>query len=190
VAVLTFPVFVLTFAASGSILHVLYGARYQDAAMLLSLLALGEYVNVALGLNGLTLRLLNNVRYSVTVNLVAAGIAIGANLLLVPRFGALGAAVATSGTLILHCVLKQAGLAWVTGVRPFEFRLSPLYAGIGLGAGTVVLGQWVIPDEPTVLLLLSAAASLLLLIASKRTLMVTETFPEVMRVPLLRALFA
>jgi hypothetical protein len=39
-------------------------------------------------------------------------------------------------------------------------------------------------------LLTAAAASLALVVFSKRRLMVSETFPEVMRVPVLRALFA
>jgi O-antigen/teichoic acid export membrane protein len=190
VAVLTFPVFVLTFSASGSLLHVLYGTKYSDAALLLSLVALGEYVNVALGLNGLTLRVLSDVKYSVAVNVVSALIAIVANVILVPRLGALGAACATSGTMLLHCVLKQIGLARATGVRPFEFNLSALYAGIASGAVIVVLGQLSMPGQPILLFGLAAAASLLLLVASKRMLMVTETFPEVRRVPLIRLLFA
>jgi O-antigen/teichoic acid export membrane protein len=190
VAVLTFPVFVLTFAASGSVLHVFYGAKYHDAALVLSLLAFGEYVNVALGLNGLTLRLLSDVRYSVTLNIVAAVVAVAANVMLVPRYGALGAAYATAGTAILHCVLKQIGLARATGVSPFELRFSPLYAGIALGAIVVVCGEWVMPERPIVLFALAASASLMLLIASKRMLMVTETFPEVKRVPWIGALFA
>ncbi|HVQ12814.1 MAG TPA: polysaccharide biosynthesis C-terminal domain-containing protein, partial [Vicinamibacterales bacterium] len=170
--------------------HVLYGTKYSDAALLLSLVALGEYVNVALGLNGLTLRVLSDVKYSVTVNVVSAVVAIVANIILVPRLGALGAACATCGTMLFHCVLKQIGLARATGVSPFEFRLSPLYAGIILGAVIVVLGQWSMPGQPILLLGLAATASLLLLVASKRMLMVTETFPEVRRVPLIRLLFA
>ena len=190
VAVLTFPVFVLTFSASGSLLHVLYGTKYADAALLLSLIALGEYVNVALGLNGLTLRVLSDVKYSVTVNVVSAIVAILANIVLVPRFGALGAAYATCGTMLFHCVLKQVGLARATGVSPFDFRLSALYGGIVLGAVVVVVGQLSMPGQPILLLLVAAAASLLLLVASKRMLMVTETFPEIRRVPLIRMLFA
>jgi O-antigen/teichoic acid export membrane protein len=183
-------VFVATFAASGSILHVLYGTKYSDAAVVLSLLALGEYVNVALGLNGLTLRLLSDVRYSVTVNIVAALVGIAANVALVPKFGALGAAYATAGTAILHCVLKQFGLARATGVRAFELRFAALYAGIVACAVAVVFGQLAMPGRPALPLVLAAAASLLLMVASKRVLMVTETFPEVMRVPLIRLLFA
>ena len=190
VAVLTFPAFVLTFAASGSLLQVLYGTRYLDAAIVLSLLALAEYVNVAFGLNGLTLRLLSDVRYSVTVNILTAIIAVVANIVLVPRYGALGAAYATAGTGLLYSVLKQVGLARATGVRPFEWRLTALYAGIALCAMTVVLGQWMMPQRPIVLLALALVTSLLLFVSSKRMLMVTETFPEVRRVPLIRLLFA
>jgi hypothetical protein len=46
------------------------------------------------------------------------------------------------------------------------------------------------PGQPVLPFGLAAAASLLLLVASKRMLMVTETFPEVRRVPLIRMLFA
>jgi len=53
-----------------------------------------------------------------------------------------------------------------------------------------VLGQWSMPGQPILPFGLAAAASLLLLVASKRMLMVTETFPEVRRVPLIRMLFA
>lgn len=190
VAVLTFPVFVLTFSASGSLLNILYGTKYSDAAVILSLLALGVYVNVALGLNGLTLRLLSDVRYSVTVNIVAAIVAIVANVAVVPHYGAFGAGCATALTAVLHCVLKQVGLARATGVRPFELSLSALYVGIVLAAGVVIAGQWMMPGRPSILLIMAGAASLLLLVASKRMLMVTETFPEVMRVPLIRMLFA
>jgi peptidoglycan biosynthesis protein MviN/MurJ (putative lipid II flippase) len=126
----------------------------------------------------------------VTLNILTACVAIAANVMLVPRYGALGAAYATAGTAILYCVLKQIGLARATGVRPFELRFSALYAGIALGAVAVVLGEWMVPERPSVLLALAAAASLLLLVASKHMLMVTETFPEVKRVPLIGALFA
>lgn len=190
VAVLTFPVFVLTFSASGSVLNVLYGTKYHDAALVLSLLALAEYSNVAFGLNGLTLRLLSDVRYSVTVNIVAAVIAIVANIVLVPRYGALGAAWATAGTALLHSALKQIGLARATGVRPFEWRLTALYTGIASCAIAVVVGEWMMPQTPAMPLALAAAVSLLLIVSSKRMLMVTETFPEVRRVPLIRMLFA
>jgi O-antigen/teichoic acid export membrane protein/glycosyltransferase involved in cell wall biosynthesis len=189
VAVLTFPVFVVTCSAAGALLHLLYGVKYLEAAGLLSLLAVGEYVNVAFGLSGLTLRLLNHVRYSVAINLVAAGAAVLACVLLVPRFGALGAAVATSGTMIVHGVLKQVGLA-AAGVRPFELRVAPLYVAIGVATVAVLMAQSVLPRQSTVPLVLAAAVSLALVLTSRHTLRVAETFPEVRRVPLLRALFA
>jgi Na+-driven multidrug efflux pump len=152
---------------------------------------LANTVNVALGLNGLTLRVLSDVKYSVTVNVVSAIVAILANIVLVPRFGALGAAYATCGTMLFHCVLKQSGCARATGVSPFDFRLSALYGGIVLERSIVVVGQLSMPGQAeSCSFWFAAAASLLLLVASKRMLMVTETFPEIRRVPLIRMLFA
>jgi O-antigen/teichoic acid export membrane protein len=189
VAVLTCPIFIVTFGASGALLHVLYGVRYSDAAAVLSLLALGEYVNVALGLNGLTLRLLDRVRYSVAVNAVSAATAVLANLALVPSYGAFGAAVATAGTMIVHGLLKQVGLG-VTGVRLFERRFAPVYLAIAGFAIALAASRWIVPAQSFVLLPVAIALSVLLVVASRRTLMVAETFPELRRVPLLRALLA
>jgi len=189
VAVLTFPVFVVTFSASAAALQLLYGTKYLEAAGLLSLLALGEYANVAFGLSGLTLRLLNSVRFSVTVNFIGAGLAVLGSMWLVPRYGAYGAAMATSGTMLLTCVLRQVGLSF-RGVRMFDVRVTSLYLAIAGSAATVLIATWLLPGRPFVPLALAVVVSLLMLLISRDTLRVAETFPEVRRVPFLRALFA
>jgi O-antigen/teichoic acid export membrane protein len=156
----------------------------------LALLAFGEYANVALGLNGLTLRVLGHVRYSVGVNVLTALAALAANASLVPSMGALGAGVATSGALVLHCVLKQGGLRIGTQVRAFDPRFASVYLAIAAGTAATLMVQWLAAGHPLVPLLTAGASSLALVVFSKRRLMVSETFPEVMRVPVLRALLA
>jgi hypothetical protein len=91
--------------------------------------------------------------------------------------------------MIVHGVLKQVGLA-AAGVRPFELRVAPLYVAIGVATVAVLMAQSVLPRQSTVPLVLAAAVSLALVLTSRHTLRVAETFPEVRRVPLLRALFA
>jgi O-antigen/teichoic acid export membrane protein len=187
--VLTFPVFVVTFSASAALLQLLYGTKYLGAAAVLSLLALGEYANIAFGLSGLTLRLLNCVRFSVAVHVACAVLAIVASALLVPRYGALGAAAATSGAMVLCCVLKQVALSR-RGVKAFDLRVTSLYVAIACSAATVLLAAWLLHGHPFVPLVLAVVVSLLIVLISRNTLRVAETFPEVRRVPLLRALFA
>jgi O-antigen/teichoic acid export membrane protein len=110
IAVLSFPVFALTFSLSGPLTETLFGARYADSSTYLTLLSLGYYFNAALGFNGLTLKVYGRLRYVVFINVVAAFVNLGLNLILIPRYGPLGAAIGTCLTLVLHNFLKQAGL--------------------------------------------------------------------------------
>jgi len=60
----------------------------------MAMLAFGYYFNAATGQNGLTLKVLGKLRYIVTVDILAAVINLAFNLILIPRYGAIGAAVA------------------------------------------------------------------------------------------------
>jgi len=93
----------------------LYGARYEKSYVFLQLMALGYYFNVALGFNGLTLKVLGKIRYVVIINILSVVISLIACLLLVPKYGALGASIATAGGMIIYNILKQAGLRWLRG---------------------------------------------------------------------------
>jgi O-antigen/teichoic acid export membrane protein len=189
-AILTLPVFVVTFCAANSITALLYGNRYAQTGVVLAMLSLGEYVNAALGFNGLTLRVLNQVRYVVTINVVSAVVAVLANLALAPRYGAFGAAIATSGTMIVHNALKQLALRQAAGIRLFDPRYAGLYAAVATCACTLMVAQWALPGRPMLMVCLAAIGSLITLLACKRELMVSEVFPEVLKVPVLRTLLA
>ena len=123
----------------------LYGEAYSDSAIYLALLSLGYYFNVALGFNGLTLNVVGRLRYIVTLNILAAVTNVGLNLILIPRYGALGAAIGTTVTLVVHNVLKQAGLRLATGINIFEWSMFRVYVIIG-GA---IAGWWSSPPSST-----------------------------------------
>lgn len=188
-AVFSFPVFAVTASLSETMTVALFEARYAGSATYLTLLSFAYYFNVALGFNGLTLRVFGLVRYSVAINLVAAAFNIGANLLLIPRFGALGAAVATTATLVLHNVLKQAGLRLGTGIDLFAWRYLRLYVVVAASAVTLGLLDSLLRPGLLGALLLAAAASVVVLAASRGLLHIEETFPEVLRLPLARRVF-
>ncbi len=187
-AVLSFPVFALTFSAAQPLVVFLYGPEYKDAGLYLALLSLGQYVNAALGFNGLTLKVLNRVRYIVTTSVLAALLHIALSLVLIPFYGALGAAIATSAALIAHNVLKQAGLRRATGVSIFDGRYSGTYACISLGALGLLVLQFFIPGQTRLLLALALVVSGFVFIWCRRTLKLAETFPEVLRFRWMRAI--
>ena len=187
-AILSFPVFALTFSTAQTLIVFLYGPAYREAGLYLSLLSLGQYVNAALGFNGPTLKVLNRVRYVVIISLMAAAIHISASVVLIPLYGALGAALATAGALIAHNVLKQAGLRLVTGVSIFDTQYAATYGCIAAAAFGLLALQCLLPGRSILLLVTACLVSVLVLVWCRRTLKLAETFPEVLRFRWMRAI--
>ena len=111
---------------------------------------------------------------------------VGVNLILIPRYGALGAAIGTSGTLILHNILKQAGLLLGTGVRLFQRGDLTVYVTIALAAGVLLALQIIVSPPVYVGFAFAALASLLVVALSRSSLRAAETFPELMRFRIVR----
>ena len=187
-AVSTFPIFVVTFALAEPVTVLLYEPRYASSAILLSLLTVGRYVDVVLGFNGLTLRVFGNMRAIVAVNLFAAIVNLGLNLLLIPRFGALGAAIGTASTLVLYNIAKQIALARATPLPAFEPRYLRVYVVIALSAVACYAFQSIVDAPLAVGLAVAAALSLVVLLVSREQLRMAQTFPELMRLPFARLL--
>jgi O-antigen/teichoic acid export membrane protein len=189
IAVFSFPIFALSFSLAEPLTVLLFGARYEQSAIILALLSLGYYFNAALGFNGLTLKVFGKLRYIVTVNIAAALVNVGVNLLLIPRYGALGAAIGTCSTLVAHNFFKQAGLAFGTGISLFEWRHLKIYAVIVLSALGLLLIQIVFSPPSLVSLALAGLASALVILINRKSLAIAQTFPELLRLPLMRRLF-
>ena len=64
-AVMSFPLFALTFSMAQALTLLLYGTRYEDSWVYMAMLSFGYYFNTALGFNGLTLRIFGVIRYVV-----------------------------------------------------------------------------------------------------------------------------
>jgi O-antigen/teichoic acid export membrane protein len=130
------------------------------------------------------------VRYIVPLNVLAILVNIGANLVLIPRHGALGAAIGTSGTLVAHNLLKQAALKRTTGLSFFDARYIAIYAMIGLGFAGVFVWTRFVTSDLVLQLPIAAAVCIAVVALSLRRLAVLETFPELARLLApVRALF-
>ncbi|MFQ5856331.1 MAG: flippase [Anaerolineae bacterium] len=188
VAVASFPIFAMTFSLARPLTVLLYGIRYEQSATILALLSFGYYFHAALGFNGTTLMVFGKVRYIVVLNVVAAVANLGVNLLLIPRYGALGAAIGTCGTLVAHNILKQAGLALGTGIRLFDRRYLKVYASITSAALGLLLVQGVTSAPFYVSFVLAIVTSLLVLRLNRESLDIEHVIPELLRFPLARYL--
>ena len=188
-AVVSFPIFALTTSLAEPVTVALFEERYAGSATYLAILSLAAYLNVALGFNGLTLRVYGLVRYTVAINLIAAAASVALNLALIPVWGPLGAAVATAIALIGFNLLKQAGLRRGTGISTFDRRYAWVYGVIALA--TVAIGAVQLTLRPSLVpsLLLAAFASAVVLVSTRRALDVAGMFPEVLRLPFGRRIF-
>jgi O-antigen/teichoic acid export membrane protein len=187
IAVLTFPVFLLTTAFAGPVTTTLLGSRYAGSAPYLVLLSAAYYVNAASGFNGLTVQLLGRVRYVLGTTLLVLAAMLVADFVLIPRFGALGAATAVAITVTLSTALKQAGLAG-SGVGVVDARYGRTAASVLVAIAALTGLTVTIRVATPVAVVLSAIASLLVLYLNRRALRLADTFPELRRVPLLRSL--
>jgi O-antigen/teichoic acid export membrane protein len=105
------------------------------------------------------------------------------NLLLIPPLGALGAALGTATTLVVHNILKQVGLGFDTGVGIFDSSTSRVYLVIA-AAATVLIGVTLFVDLSLPALLGTAAlTSVVVLVVNRHALRIADTFPAVARLP-------
>jgi O-antigen/teichoic acid export membrane protein len=185
-AVLSFPLFVLTFGFANPLTRALYGARYADAGLLLAILSLAYYFKLVFGFNGLTVKAMNRVGSVVVYNLLTALANAALCLLLIPAYGALGAALAVSGSILLYTIFKQAAFTRATGVSSFDRRYAPFYAMLILAT----LSQFAVFGLASANIYLAGLAALIsvgiVLLFGKKELKLAEVFPESARIPLLR----
>lgn len=188
VAVFSFPIFAFTFSLAQPITTLLYTERYADSGLILALLSFGYYFNAATGQNGLTLKVTGKVRYIVSVDIFVAVLNLVLNLFMIPRYGAMGAAVGTTTTLFIFNLLKQYGLTRGTGISFFDRGYLRAYGVIIAGALGLLALQTIF--NPPVLISVGAAlfVSLAVVRLNRKALNLEQTFPELLRFRLLRYL--
>lgn len=188
VAVMSFPVFAVTFALADPVTTTVYGERYEGSAIYLTLLAFGYYVQAAFGFNGTTIMVFGKIKLMIAVNVLAVVVNVALNVILIPLYGALGAAIATASTLVAHNLFKQAALRLGTGIAFFERSYLRIYVTIALG----MIGLALVPaltDSLALLLPLTAAAVAAVVALNRDLLRIADVFPELERIPLARRLF-
>jgi O-antigen/teichoic acid export membrane protein len=188
IAVLTFPIFAVTFATATPLTTMLFGERYEASGLILAIMAVGQYVQASFGFNGATLMVIGKVKFLVGINLGATIANIVLTLLLVRPFGAVGAAIALSATMVVHNLLKQLGLR-ATGSKMVDRRYASAYQVLVAVALGLVFARVAGISHFVLLALAAVAGSLLVLHSTRRALNILEVFPEVRRVPLLRLLW-
>jgi O-antigen/teichoic acid export membrane protein len=132
----------------------LFGAQYTTAAAVTVILVVGKLVEAATGPCGMVLNMSSRVGLNATNNVVALAVNIGLNVLLIPRFGLVGAAIAWSVSLVLVNLARLIEVRATIGLRLFEPEAGKAIAAVVPGA----LLAWlvvVLVDSPLVELALT-----------------------------------
>lgn len=185
-SVVSFPIFAVTFSLSRPLTVLLFGIRYEQSGAVLALLSLGSYFNTALGFNLQTLKVLGRMRYIVIVSALGVLVDVAACLFLIPRYGALGAGIATAVALVSLNLLLQAGLLPTPNFKALDRHYFSVYLAIAFGASGLLLIQMFWSLSLYFAVPLAACISLLVLTVAKKKLNILETFPELLGLPFSR----
>jgi O-antigen/teichoic acid export membrane protein len=186
--VLSYPIFIVSTGWAGPLTRLLFGDRYSSSASLLAVLAVGRFITAAAGPNGVLLGVYGHVRYLVATNVVAMIMSLALSLALIPPFGAMGAAISATATLALFNGVWQVGLARRTQVHGVDPAYADVYVRILLATAVFFAVQLALSPPPVVSAGLAAVVSVTVLVITRRRLALTETFPELARLPLVRLL--
>ena len=161
ITILCFSAVLFLACNSASIVEVIYSSRYSPAAPLLLVYAAFYAVLYLLGggLNTSTLYILNQEKKILTIRLVTGLLNFALNLLFIPRWGALGAVIATGGSTLLAVGWEVTLVRKMIGIKyPFSFLFKLVAAALG-GA----LGGVMIPGTGIISLLLRALLYILIM---------------------------
>jgi O-antigen/teichoic acid export membrane protein len=125
-----FPLCLIEIGFSRDLLHV-FGEGFSGGATALSILALGQLVNVGTGTVAGVLAMIGRARMSVLNSVVFLGLSLVLDFLMIPPWGILGAAIANATSLAAVNVLRVIQIRQVLGIFPYDRRfLRPLGAGL------------------------------------------------------------
>lgn len=188
--VLSFPVFLLTCSEAKAITVLAYGARYESSWTILALFSFAYFIITISGFNELTLKVVGEIGFVVKVRVIFAVLTIAVNALLIPFYGAPGAAWGTATMMILQTLTRHLGLRRIPGLHLVEQKYFSLLAFIVLSAAGLFAVQMVDAVKLYYTTPIVAGLSLALLLISKNNLRIAETFPELRKLPLARWLLA
>jgi len=188
---LAFPIFLATFCFARPLTILLYGLRYAQSAPILAILSIGYFVNVIFAFNTVTLKVLGKIRPMVVLNIVTPLIIVLFNLVLIPHYGAVGAAIATAAGLIAQSLVRQLILWRVSeGLSLFEKRFASFFFVLSATAVSLYIFQLFASIPIYVGLMLALTFSVLVFWLVRKHLKIANTFPEVHRIPFIGRLLA
>jgi O-antigen/teichoic acid export membrane protein len=138
----TVPIFLVLAVLGGQVLRI-FGAGFEVGAVPLLILAIGQLVTAGTGSCGQVLVMSGHQYLKLFGDLGMAVMNVVLNILLIPRWGLVGAAVATAVSVAAVHVLRLVQVWWVLRLSPYNWRfLKILLPGLAAGACGMVTRPW------------------------------------------------
>lgn len=142
VTILTFPFVIFITQFSDSVITVVYTADYLPASGALIILTIGMFLRVIVGPNAATVKAINQTKIDLFTSLFGLIVNIVLTIILVPTYGLIGAAIATSIGFLTYNLLELSIIYYVIGAQPFSTSMiKPL---IATGSFGVVLNHFLV----------------------------------------------
>ena len=127
---LSFPVFLILVFYAGGILS-LWGKGYGGGRACLITIAVGQFVNCATGPVGYMISMSGRTGISLANTSGVLALNILLNIILVPRHGIMGSAIALALSMALVNLVRLVEVRWLLKIHPYRWdSLKPLAAGI------------------------------------------------------------
>ena len=118
----TLPLFLILFMFPRTVLDMILGGRYSEAAVALQLLCVGEFVSTLVGPTAMTLVAYGRANLLMLKSAIALAADVILNILLIPRFGITGAALASCIALALANIVETLLIYFIYGIHPFGWN--------------------------------------------------------------------
>ncbi len=149
--ILAWPVYLSTAVLAPDLLKI-FGPGYSEVASVVVLLSIAMLAATACGAVDTVLLMSGHTWLSLGNNLCALGLNVGLNLVLIPAYGALGAGISWTVSIIVRNVLPLLQIAWKYHISPIG-RETALVAGLSVTTMGVVPGLLRLMSVPTVVVL-------------------------------------
>lgn len=146
---LTLPIFLVFVSYPDLVIQYTFGPKYLTGSLTLVILTIGFFSHTIVGPSGDTLTALGHPRLVMYINVLVTSVNAVLNLILIPRYSFVGAAVASTTGFVLMNGLYLTLLYRESGVQPFRGALLKP----GIAAGVLwVGGYWLVGTVFTVTL--------------------------------------
>lgn len=154
VFLLVLPLLTVLLAFPNEIITIMFGTDYSSGGAALSVLALGFFTNAAVGRNRETLSALGATVFILIANSITFAFNFMLNLVLIPPYGFIGAAVASASAYFVLNILIYLFLRFQFDITPFSNRSLRLYIVLPLILIplSLFIGYWVSGSLPIIIL--------------------------------------